>query len=537
MSNEEQKSVENLEQKTNVVQSSGQNSELNFEERIGNQSESSSLQNETLIKDEGYQVETQEITQKSEEESGNNQVVEKKQDENSEVALKDDEVEVSEKPSVEESVGTIEDTAEKKIEAKIAENEIKQESKGEIKEEKTPRQKYFDQVFEELKEKMQRDEVIEVEVKSRIRGGLRVHYKDIPLFLPASHLSIKRNPSEEELNEVIDKVIKVQVHEYQEFDEGRKAVIVSRRKLALKEVWDSIKVGDVIEGRVSSVPSFGVFVEFNGLEGLIHISRLSRVHVRDPKELFKKGDKIKAKIIEIDRENNKIALSRKEVEESLWKGVENEFPAGTRVKGVVKRFADFGAYVEIKHGIEGLLLNSELSWTRRYKRPSEVLKQGQEIEVEVLSISEKDERAQLSLKRTLPNPWYEIKKRYPIGSEYSASVIQVIPQGAIIHINDELDGFMPRSKMKAVMKGKKIPYKSGDKLKVIISDINPDEQSLILEPKVDEEEANVKLEDTRKKQFSNKNTQSKTKSSIQNGFSIGDFLSESDVNKLKNMSN
>ncbi len=537
MSNEDQKNLENFEQNEVGEQNIEPVTEPNIDE-------SSDLikDEDTFKQDEVNAENTEELTNNSKLETNQSEQNQIESAKTSEVVEKAEESNKSEEKTdgTEHKGNELGSTETPEVESKKdemkGESNSKQEKEKEVKIEKTARQRYFDKIFEELQQKMKNDEIFEVEVKSRIRGGLRVHYKDIPLFLPTSHLSVKRNPSEEELNEVIGKTIKVQVHEYQEFDEGRKAVIVSRRKLALKEVWDSIKVGDVIEGRVSSVPSFGVFVEFNGVEGLIHISRLSHAHVKDPKDLFKKGDKIKAKIIEIDKENNKIALSRKEIEESLWKGIEEVLPPGTRVKGKVKRLTDFGAYVEIKPGVEGLLRNSELSWTRRYKRPFEILQEGQEIEVEIISISENDEKAQLSYKRVLPNPWQEIKKNYPIGSEYKAEVMQVIPQGAIIHINDELDGFMPRSKMKPVMKGKKIPYKSGDKLTVVISDINPAEESLILEPKLDEEEIiKPDIESNRKFQNTNKKKQNKPHNPSQGGFSIGDFLSDSDVNKLKNM--
>ncbi|MFC2129940.1 S1 RNA-binding domain-containing protein [Bacteroidota bacterium] len=402
-----------------------------------------------------------------------------------------------------------------------------EESPAKNEEYQSPKQKYFDEIFTELKEKINSKETIEIEVKARIRGGLRVHYKELPMFLPTSHFTLKRNPSEEEMQASIGQTFNVLVHEYQEFDEGRKAVIVSRKKLLLDEVWNKIQIGDIIEGKVSSIASFGVFVEFEGVEGLIHISRLSKIHIDDPNRFFKKGQSIQAKIIDINKEKSKIALSRKELEESPWKSIEEKIKPETQVKGIVRRLTDFGAYVELKPGVDGLLRNSELSWTKRVKRPSEILSPGQEIIVEILSISEEKENASLSYKRTQPNPWNELSERFKIGSEYEGTVLQVIPQGAIVNIAEGIDGFMPRSKMRPIMKGKNIPFKSGDKIDVIISDLNPQEESLILAPKVNEGFI--------QKSSGEKHSNNKLKTPSKSTFSLGDMLSEKEIQKLSDM--
>ena len=351
---------------------------------------------------------------------------------------------------------------------------------------KPSRRELTEAIYNEIRELHQRNEAIEVEVKSRIRGGLRVTYKDLPLFLPTSHFSLKRNPSEEEMQEAVGKTIPVYVHEFQEFEEGRKAVIVTRKPFFLSETWAKIAVGDIIEGRVSSVASFGIFVEFEGVEGLVHVSRLSNVHIDNPARFYKRGDIVKATIVDIDREKNRIGLSRKEHEESLWKDSENLFTVGSHHKGFVRRITNFGAYIELKPGIDGLVRTSELSWTKRIKDPYDVLKIGQEIMVEVMAISEEKQTAALSYKRTLPNPWNELSNTYPVGTEHNGTIIQVIPQGMVVNIDDNIDGFMPRSKIRSIERGKQLPYKPGEKIDVIIVDINADETSMILAQKNDE---------------------------------------------------
>jgi small subunit ribosomal protein S1 len=325
----------------------------------------------------------------------------------------------------------------------------------------------------------------------------------------------------------------VLIHEYQEYDEGRKAIIVTRKPMLLNEAWDKVTAGDVIEGKVSSVASFGVFVEFGGLEGLIHISRLSKVHIDDPSRFFKKGDTIQAAIIEIDKTKNRIALSRKELEESPWKDSETLFPNGSRQKGIVRRLTEFGAYIELKPGVDGLLRTAELSWTKRIRKPSDMLQVGQEIEVDIVNISEEKQTAALSYKSTLPNPWILLAEKYPVGSEYNGEIMQVIPQGVIVSINEDLDGFMPRSKMRNLPKGKKIPFEVGDKIDVVISDINPVEESLILSPKYDESAEAPRAEGDNDKRESKKVVEDKGKSAVY----MFDVLSDSQKENLYNTLN
>jgi chemotaxis protein histidine kinase CheA len=203
------------------------------------------------------------------------------------------------KTEAKEEAPKVESTEEPKAEAPKEETKAEEapseeapaeEKKEETSEDdaKSQRQKYFEELYSEMEGYHQAKSVVEVTVKARIRGGLRVHYKDLQMFLPASHFTLKRTPTEEELHEAVGKAINVQIHEIQEYDEGRKAVIVSRKNLLMNEFWGSINEGDIVEGKVSSVANFGVFVDLGGVEGLVHISRLSQVHVKDPNDLYKK---------------------------------------------------------------------------------------------------------------------------------------------------------------------------------------------------------------------------------------------------------
>ncbi|GAB1429546.1 hypothetical protein MASR2M18_03780 [Ignavibacteria bacterium] len=370
--------------------------------------------------------------------------------------------------------------AAEKAAAKAAEKAAEAERRRQHKE-------MLDGLFAELEKIHSEGGTIEVTILERIKGGLRAQYKDLRLFLPASHFSLKRAPTEAEMQSAIGQIVTAHINEIQQDEQGRKTVVVSRRKLLTSDFFGSIKEGDIVEGKIVSIASFGVFVDLNGVEGLIHISRLSNARIDDPSQIVKKGDLVKAKVLSMDKNSERISLSRRELEESPWIRVEQDFPAGTRTKGVVRRLADFGAYIGLRPGIEGLLRNSEISWGRRVQHPSEMLSVGQEIEALVISSSAENKRIALGLKQTKPNPWDNAAETLPVGSTMQAIVRQTSANGLIVSVNDDFDGFIPRSKIRNIG-GKAKNYAAGETLEVMVVDVNPENFSLILAPKYDEAE-------------------------------------------------
>lgn len=340
----------------------------------------------------------------------------------------------------------------------------------------------FDAVYDRLKDIKNNNDTITVSVAERIRGGLRVYYQDVPMFLPASQVSLRRNPTEEELSSLLNTDISVMIHEMAEDNTKRKTIIVSRKPILEKEFWKNLKVGQIVEGPVSSIASFGVFIDIGGFEGLIHSTRLTRASNANPKDFAKKGDTLKAKIVAFDAEKHRISLSTREFEESLWKGISEKLAVNTKVKGIIRRITDFGAYIEIIKGIDGLLRTSELSWTMRIGNPSELLKIGDEIEVLITQINEEKETIALSLKRLTDNPWHTFADKYPQDSAHKGIIKQVVNQGMVVNLNNEIDGFMPRSKMRGHLKGNKIPFVAGDTIEVKIADFNIESESLIIVP-------------------------------------------------------
>ena len=308
---------------------------------------------------------------------------------------------------------------------------------------------------------------------------MRGVFQGLRVFLPASQVGLRKNVSDDDLQQLVGQTVRVKVHELQSDDTGHKSAVVSRREILLDELWNTVAVGAVVEGIVSSVTAFGAFVNIGGVEGLLHVSRMSRSRVTNPSDVVRKGDKITVTIVEIDRDKKKIALSHKEHEADPWVGVNQAYPTGKRIQGTVQRITDFGVYVQVSPKIEGLLRISELSWTQRVKHPSEIVSIGQTIEVEVLSATEEKHQLALGYKQTQPNPWLTLSAELPAGSDVEGSVQSVSTQGAVIRVRDTFDGFMPRSKM-AGARGGKTTLGVGDTVACVVVDLNAENASLIL---------------------------------------------------------
>jgi len=352
----------------------------------------------------------------------------------------------------------------------------KQEERAKKEEERRIR----DEAYAELEKLKEEKGSFEIKIQERVKGGLRGEYKTLRVFLPASHYGARKNVPEEELNTAVGQTVRVMVHELQSDDTGYKSAVVTRRDLLVDEFWNNIQPGTVFDGVVTSVTTFGAFVNIGGVEGLVHVSRLSRSRVESPSDVVKKGDKLKVTVTEVDREKHKLSLSHKEHEENPWKGAEASYTVGKRIKGTVRRITDFGVYVQVAPRIEGLLRISELSWTRRVKHPSDVVSVGQEIEVEILNASEEKQQLGLGYKQTLPNPWLTITETLPIGTETTGVVQQSSTQGAVVRVAETFDGFMPRSKMANAGRGQKVVLTAGDTISVLVADLDPNASSLIL---------------------------------------------------------
>jgi small subunit ribosomal protein S1 len=347
-----------------------------------------------------------------------------------------------------------------------------------------PRVEVDPAVLNEVLEHRNAGTSLTAKVEDRVRGGLKLNYKGLALFLPISHFGIRSNPNEEDLIRAVGDYLQVQVLEVNEdVPLHRRNIIVSRKKLLETGFWDNIKLGDIISGPVTSITTFGVFIDIGGYEGLVHISRLSRKKIDNIKNFTKKGEILQAKVVEVDKDKQRIGLSMSDLEPSMWDKIPEKFPVGSEITVKVKKFINFGAIVDLGDGIDGIIRNQDMSWTKRINDPAEILQLNTEVQAIVLSINTDKELVSLSFRAVLENPWSTIEEKIQIGQEKVGIIQQVKPEGIVVTIEGIFDGFIPKSKMRNMQKGKKLPFKKGDTIEVIVADLVVASQSLILSPK------------------------------------------------------
>ena len=306
----------------------------------------------------------------------------------------------------------------------------------------------INKIFDELKSKCENNESIEVEILSIVKGGFKVAYKDLPLFLPFKLFSKERNVSDEEYAKEIGNKVKVSVVEFLEDDFARIAKI-SRVKLLEDELWKNIEVGKEILGTVKAVVPQGIVFDIGGLEGFAPVSLLSKYRVDDINDFASVGDVFKATIINAERggERQKITLSLRNHKTPRWESAFDAFTLGSKVKGTIKSIISGGVFVELAPGIDGFVRNGEFSWTKREVDINSMFNIGQEIETEIISIDKDQEKIVLSYRKTIPNNWEEIASKYEKDSEYTGVVKSVNRSGVVVSLNDEIEGFMPSGRM------------------------------------------------------------------------------------------
>ncbi len=323
---------------------------------------------------------------------------------------------------------------------------------------------------------------IEGAVMRKIKGGLLVDI-GVPVFMPASQVDIRRP---HELGDFIGRKIRAEILK---IDTERRNIVISRRKLiereretAKKRLMENINEGDIVTGTVKNIADFGAFVDLGGIDGLLHITDMSWGRINHPSELLKIDDKVEVKVLNIDREKEKIALGLKQTESSPWEEIEGKYPVGARVKGAVVNIMSYGAFVRLEDGIEGLVHISEMSWTRRVNHPSEMVSQGDEVDVVVLEIDKNKHEISLGMKQTEVNPWELVTEKYPPGTLVSGTVRNLANYGAFVEIEPGIDGLLHISDMswtKKVTHPNEL-YKKGDEVQCVVLEVDQDKQRISL---------------------------------------------------------
>ncbi len=335
--------------------------------------------------------------------------------------------------------------------------------------------------WENLKESLEKGTPVKGKVVRRIKGGFRVNVGGVEAFLPMSQADGKPVKRPEELvNKEYDfKVL--------DLNERSSNVILSRRQLLEEEeakekeaFWERMKVGKVFEGKVKSLTTYGAFVDLGAVDGLLHINDISWRKIKHPSDVVDKGQRVWVKVLDFDREKERVSLGMKQLTPDPWEKAEEKYTLGTKVKGKVTGVVDYGAFVEVEEGLEGLIHISEFSWSRRIKHPSEVLKEGDEVECVVTNVDREGRRLSLSLKQVEPDPWQTVEELFPVGKLVEAMVTRVYPDRALVELAEGVEGVL-RSEDLSWDKRVRHPgdlFQRGDKVEVKILGVDPDRRKV-----------------------------------------------------------
>ncbi len=284
--------------------------------------------------------------------------------------------------------------------------------------------------------------LVKGKVKSVVKGGLMVNV-GVEAFLPGSQIDII---PPKDLNEYVGKVFEFKIVK---INDERKNIVLSRREVIEAEraeqrqkFLDGVTPGDKVIGIVKNITDFGAFVDLNGMDGLLHITDMSWGRLNHPSEMLGIGQKIEVQILEVNREKERVSLGLKQLQNNPWENIEGRYPVGQNVRGKVTKLVAYGAFVEVEEGVEGLIHVSELSWTKRIARPSDVLTVGQEISAVVLGINKEERKISLGVRQLEANPWDDIDTRYPIGTQMKRPVRNLTAYGAFVELEEGIDGMI-----------------------------------------------------------------------------------------------
>jgi small subunit ribosomal protein S1 len=337
-------------------------------------------------------------------------------------------------------------------------------------------------VWDDIRRAYEQGEVINGMILGRTKGGLMVDI-GVRAFLPGSQVDLR---PVRDLDKLIGKTFPMKVIK---LNQRRGNIVLSRRELleeerrALKDkTLQSLEEGKVIRGKVKNITEYGAFIDLGGLDGLLHITDMSWGRVSHPSELFAVGDEVEVVVLKFDRAAERVSLGYKQRSKDPWEDVDQRFPVGSRVRGKVVSLTDYGAFVELESGVEGLIHISEMSWTKRVKHPSKVLAVGDPVEAVVLDVDRSARRLSLGLRQTEPNPWQTISERYHEGDRITGKVRNLTDFGAFIEVEEGIDGLVHISDMSWTkrLKHPSEMLKKGDDVEAVILKIDTENQRLSL---------------------------------------------------------
>jgi small subunit ribosomal protein S1 len=337
--------------------------------------------------------------------------------------------------------------------------------------------------WHELEEALEKGTVVQGTINGKVKGGLTVTVNGIRAFLPGSLVDIRpvKDTTPYENKEMDFKVIKL--------DRKRNNVVLSRRAVLeesqgeeRQKLLEGLQEGAVVKGIVKNITDYGAFVDLGGIDGLLHITDIAWRRVKHPTEILNVGDEVQAKVLKFDQEKNRVSLGLKQLGEDPWVGLSRRYPTGTRLFGKVSNLTDYGGFVEIEAGIEGLVHVSEMDWTNKNVHPSKVVQLGDEVEVMVLEIDEERRRISLGMKQCLPNPWEEFSMNFKKGDRVKGQIKSITDFGIFIGLPGGIDGLVHLSDLSWSKPGEEAvrEYKKGDDAEAAVLSIDVERERISL---------------------------------------------------------
>jgi small subunit ribosomal protein S1 len=334
-----------------------------------------------------------------------------------------------------------------------------------------------------LEEAFNKSEIVTGVITGRVKGGFTVEIENVRAFLPGSLVDVRpvRDTSYLEGKPLEFKVIKL--------DQKRNNVVVSRRAVVEQEfsaersaLMDNLQEGAVVRGTVKNLTDYGAFVDLGGIDGLLHITDMAWKRVKHPSEVVKVGDEVEVRILKFDRERSRVSLGLKQLGADPWQNIARRYPPGTRVFGKITNIADYGAFVEIEDGVEGLVHVSEMDWTNKNVNPAKVVHTGQEVEVMVLDVDEERRRISLGLKQCQANPWKEFAENYNRGDKVAGQIKSITDFGIFIGLPGNIDGLVHLSDISWDQPGEEAVrnYQKGQQLEAMVLSIDPERERISL---------------------------------------------------------
>jgi small subunit ribosomal protein S1 len=339
------------------------------------------------------------------------------------------------------------------------------------------------QVWKRLEKASEEGEIVKGVISGKVKGGFTVDIDDIRAFLPGSLVDVRpvRDTTYLENKELEFKIIKL--------DQRRNNVVVSRRAVVESEysaereqLLESLQEGAVVQGIVKNLTDYGVFVDLGGIDGLLHITDMAWKRVKHPSEIVNVGDEIEVKVLKFDRERNRVSLGLKQLGQDPWEDLARRYPESTRLFGTVTNIADYGCFVEIEDGVEGLVHVSEMDWTNKNVNPSKVVHVGQEVEVTVLDIDEERRRISLGMKQCHPNPWEEFSATHNKGDHVTGTIKSITDFGIFIGLPGGIDGLVHLSDISWSEEGEEAvrDFKKGDELEAVVLSVDAERERISL---------------------------------------------------------